>query len=311
MASPALQPCPRVTTWTRFPTLVCQHCPLFDASWRRLLGQQGVPQLQPHAACSQGAAPYPTPLLFPHLMPTPFPLHQGNCAPIKRKITAMNLNTILHADCLNALPDLQSRSINFVLTDPPYLARYKSRDGRSVPNDDNDTWIKPAFAEIYRVLERNSFCVSFYGFPHADKFITAWRSAGFRIVGHLVFTKHYKSSERFLRYQHECAYLLAKGDPKPPECPMSDVLPWTYTGNKLHPTQKPLSILMPLIDAFSAEGSIVLDPFAGSGSTLVAAKKCGRNYIGIELDAKYHAVACKRLGLNADPVIRQVESLVP
>lgn len=61
-------------------------------------------------------------------------------------------NAILHGDCLTILPQLAPRSVGFVLTDPPYLANYRSRDGRRVPNDDNDTWLAPAFAELYRVL---------------------------------------------------------------------------------------------------------------------------------------------------------------
>lgn len=204
-------------------------------------------------------------------------------------------NTILQGDCLSILPQIPSRSVNFVLTDPPYLARYRSRDGRTVPNDDNDAWLKPAFAEIYRTLQRNSFCVSFYGWPHADRFMEAWRAAGFRIVGHFAFPKRYTSSEKYVRYQHECAYLLAKGYPKEPRHTIGDVIDWTYSGNKLHPTQKPLPVLLPLIETFSAPGGLVLDPFAGSGSTLLAARMLGRDYLGIELDAGYHAAANKRL----------------
>jgi DNA modification methylase len=80
-----------------------------------------------------------------------------------------------------------------------------------VINDDNGAWLQPAFKQIYRLLKPGSFCVSFYGWSKADRFIAAWRSAGFRMVGHLVFRKKYASSARFLRYQHEQAYLLAKG----------------------------------------------------------------------------------------------------
>jgi adenine-specific DNA-methyltransferase len=83
--------------------------------------------------------------------------------------------------------------------------------------------------------------------------------------------------------------------PKAPAETIGDVIDWTYSGNKLHPTQKPLSVLLPLIETFSAPDSTVLDPFAGSGSTLLAAKMLGRNYIGMELDAKYHAIAERRL----------------
>jgi site-specific DNA-methyltransferase (adenine-specific) len=202
---------------------------------------------------------------------------------------------ILHGDCLDILPQLPRRSVNFVLTDPPYGVRYTSRDGRRVPNDDNLDWLAPAFAEIYDVMERHSFAVSFYGWQDADLFLAAWRGAGFEPVGHIAFAKRYTSGERFLRHQHECAYLLAKGRPRPPAFAVGDVVDWSYSGNKLHPTQKPVSVLLPLIEAFSADDGVVLDPFAGSGSTLVAARMLGRPYLGIELDAGYHAAACRRL----------------
>ena len=156
-------------------------------------------------------------------------------------------------------------------------------------------WLKPAFSELHRVLADDTFAVSFYGWPHADRFIAAWRAAGFRIAGHLVFPKRYTSGTRLLRYQHECAYLLAKGDPQKPAYAIGDVIDWTYSGNRLHPTQKPLPVLLPLVETFSTPGGLVLDPFAGSGSSLLAAKMLGRAYLGIELDADYHAIAKQRL----------------
>lgn len=204
-------------------------------------------------------------------------------------------NTILNADCLNILRALPARSVNFILTDPPYVVRYKSRDGRSVLNDDNDSWLKPAFVEMFRVLERDSFAVSFYGWPKADQFMRAYRAAGFRVIGHLMFPKRYTSSSRYVRYQHECAHLLSKGHPDQPIDTIGDVIDWTYSGNKLHPTQKPLSVLLPLVETFSKPGGLVLDPFAGSGSSLLAARMLGRNFLGIELDPAYHAIAEQRL----------------
>jgi len=204
------------------------------------------------------------------------------------------MTLFLQGDCLDILPTFTRECVNFVLTDPPYLARYVDRSGRSIIGDDNDAWIKPAFAEIYRVLARDSYCVSFYGWPHADRFIEAWRAAGFRIVGHLVFPKRYASNSGHLEYAHECAYLLAKGNPRSQHL-ISDVLPWEYSGNKYHPTEKPLAALRPIVEAFSAPGDWVLDPFAGSGSTLLAARQCGRDYIGIELDSVYYEKATKRL----------------
>ena len=69
----------------------------------------------------------------------------------------------------------------------------------------------------------------------------------------------------------------------------------SYTGNKLHPTQKPTAALAPLIATFCPPGGVVLDPFAGSGSTLAAAKQLGRRFMGFEIDAQHHRTATARL----------------
>ena len=119
----------------------------------------------------------------------------------------------------------------------------------------------------------------------------AWKRAGLQPVGHLVWAKRYSSRERFLRYHHENAYLLAKGQPARPRAPLKDVLARRYSGNRLHPTQKPVSGLTPLISSFSRPGDLVLDPFAGSGSTAVAAALLDRRYLAIELDPTYYRIA--------------------
>ncbi len=110
-----------------------------------------------------------------------------------------------------------------------------------------------------------------------------------------MFRRRYASSTGYVKYQHEAAHLLVKGTPWSMADTISDVIEWTYSGNALHPTQKPLEILTPLIEAFCPKDGLVLDPFAGSGSSLMAAKMLGRSYIGIELDARYHALAVRRL----------------
>jgi DNA modification methylase len=204
-------------------------------------------------------------------------------------------NSLLHGDCIQLLSGMASNRIDLVLTDPPYLANYLARDGRTVPNDNGSDWVKPAFQEIYRVLRWNRFCVSFYGWHKADKFLAVWREVGFRVIGHLTFIKRYASTERFLRYQHENAYLLAKGNPQKPTRTIPDVLEWKYTGNNFHPTQKPVSVLTPLVESFSNPGDVVLDPFCGSGSTLLAARNVHRRFLGIELSKQYFDLAERRL----------------
>jgi site-specific DNA-methyltransferase (adenine-specific) len=207
----------------------------------------------------------------------------------------MQNNRIILGDCCKVLPTLPAASADFILTDPPYLVGYKDREGRSIKNDIEADWLVPAFREAFRVLKPDSLCVSFYGWSKTDLFYAAWKAAGFRIVGHITFPKRYASTTRLMRYSHENAYLLAKGNPRTPAHPIGDVIDWSYSGNKLHPTQKPLSVLTPLIEAFCPRGGVVLDPFAGSGSTLIAARSVGRQYLGIELDPQFHEVASKRI----------------
>jgi adenine-specific DNA-methyltransferase len=204
-------------------------------------------------------------------------------------------NSVLHGDCIDIMRGMEAGSAGFILTDPPYLVNYRDRSGRDVQNDDNAGWLKPAYREMFRVLRPDAFCVSFYGYTKIDLFMDAWKSAGFRIAGHFVFPKKYSSNSYHTQYRHEQAYLLAKRWPAKPAQPPPDVIDWTYTGNRLHPTQKPLGILKPLIDAFSGPGDTVLDPFCGSGSTLVAARELGRSYIGIELDGGHVRTALQRL----------------
>lgn len=80
---------------------------------------------------------------------------------------------------------------------------------------------------------------------------------------------------------------------------------WSMPENTAHPTQKPEKLLAKLILASSSPGDVVLDPFLGSGSTSVTAKKLGRHYVGIEQDEQYCVWAEKRLEMaEQDPSIQ-------
>lgn len=205
------------------------------------------------------------------------------------------INTITQGDCINVMRTMPANSVDFILTDPPYLVNFRDRDGRTIQNDANADWLKPAMAEAYRVLKQNRLAVMFYGWTKVDAFFEAWRAAGFQPVGHIVFRKTYSSKRRFFSYQHEQAYLLAKGRPPLPKQPLADVMDMPFSGNKLHPTQKPVVALAPLVRSFTLPGELVLDPFVGSGSSCAAAMLTGRRYIGIELDAEYFHHALARL----------------
>jgi site-specific DNA-methyltransferase (adenine-specific) len=206
-------------------------------------------------------------------------------------------NTVILGDCIEVLKRVPDATADFVLTDPPYLVNYKDRTGRSIQNDKSSEWMIPAFEEIARVMKPDTLMFSFYGWQDIDVFMHAWKAAGLVPVDHIVCTKGYSSSTRYFHRCHEQAYLLAKGHPPKPDIKnmLEDVRRWKYTGNKFHPTQKPEVVLKDMIDCFCPKGGLVLDPFAGSASTCLAAKELGRDYLGIEIDEKYHAAAQGRL----------------
>ncbi|MDV0787610.1 DNA methylase [Citrobacter amalonaticus] len=205
------------------------------------------------------------------------------------------MSRFILGDCVQVMSRFPARAVDFILTDPPYLVGYKDRTGRTLAGDNSSEWLQPACHEMYRVLKNDSLMVSFYAWNRADLFLNAWKTAGFRVVGHIVFAKSYASKSTFVGYTHESAYLLAKGRPQTPDRPIPDVIPWKYTGNRHHPTEKPVQSLRPLIESLTRPGAIVLDPFAGSGSTCVAASEASRRYIGIEMLEQYHAAGIRRL----------------
>lgn len=106
-------------------------------------------------------------------------------------------NRIICGDYLKVMAEMPEKNIDLIVTDPPYLVRYRARDGRGFSNDETDQWLKPAFVQSFRVLKDNSYCVSFFGWHKVDRFLTTWRAAGFRTLERLVWIKNYRlQSER-------------------------------------------------------------------------------------------------------------------
>jgi len=95
--------------------------------------------------------------------------------------------------------------------------------------------------------------------------------------------KNYKRTDTINDGNHNpCSIIEIKGDNK--------------KENGLHPTQKPLELMKHLISTYSNENDMVLDNTMGSGTTCLGAKELNRKFIGIEKDAKYYEIACKRCG---------------
>lgn len=98
--------------------------------------------------------------------------------------------------------------------------------------------------------------------------------------------------------KHELIWFVVKGRPLLTGKRIPNVLNFAKTGNKLHPTEKPVDLMEELIKSFSKENDVILDPFMGSGSTLVACNNLNRKYIGVELSEEYFDITKKRLDLK-------------
>lgn len=121
------------------------------------------------------------------------------------------MSRFIQGDCVRVMATFPGNAVDFILTDPPYLVGFRDRQGRTIAGDKTDEWLQPACNEMYRVLKKDALMVSFYGWNRVDRFMAAWKNAGFSVVGHLVFTKTYTSKAAYVGYRHECAYIPAKG----------------------------------------------------------------------------------------------------
>ncbi|GLK65611.1 hypothetical protein GCM10017635_30880 [Paracoccus kondratievae] len=77
-------------------------------------------------------------------------------------------NVIFNADCIGVMRSFDRGTMDFILTDPPYVTNFRDRQGRTVANDDNGRWLCPAFNQMHRVLKDGGFCVSFYALQTRD-----------------------------------------------------------------------------------------------------------------------------------------------
>jgi len=218
--------------------------------------------------------------------------------------------TLYHGDCRDVLPELPAESFDMVLTDPPYLVSYTGRWGKHhepIVGDSDPSWVHPAFCEIWRVLKRDSLCLSFYGWTNADIFLGTWKEIGYRPVSHIAVLKVHYGFGTYARTQHATAYLLAKGTPQRPVQTFSDVLVGELPSPLVHPNQKPIGPISQLITTFAPATGLVLDPFAGSGTTLIAARAVGRRAIGVEVDERFCEVVALRLFQQTFNFIEQIE----
>lgn len=200
---------------------------------------------------------------------------------------------------------MQGRRANLVLTDPPYNIGYEDERGRNIRNDKmgNDEFYK-FLLDSFKLMEANmANDGSIYVF-HSDKeglnFRRAFNDAGFYFSGCCIWKKNILLQGRNNPYKwiHEpCLFGWKKKGKHLWYSDMKQTTVWEFDRprrSKLHPTMKPVPLMSYPIKNSTMTNGIVLDPFLGSGSTLIACVETERVCRGIELEPRYVDVAVNR-----------------
>jgi DNA modification methylase len=218
---------------------------------------------------------------------------------------------LIHGDCLEVLRTLPDASVDAVVTDPPYFlpaTHYQSRVKHQRKFADAkvlEHWWGMVCDELARVQKPNGHTLVFCNADSYPSFYAAMYERWDKLVC-LVWDKDRPGMGRVWRHQHELIIAARNSGAYEPQDGRlrADVLRYkaTLPAERDHPVQKPAAMLIDLIQACTPAGGMVLDPFMGSGTTGEAAQIIGRDFIGIELDEKYHAIAERRIAAAQPPL---------
>lgn len=215
------------------------------------------------------------------------------------------MKKLYNQDSLEILNTLESESIDLILTDPPYKITSRGSSGNSGGMlstelskkgkifNHNDINVEDYATNFYRILKNNSHCYIMCNHKNLQDFINEFTKVGFRFTKSLIWVKNNKIMGKYYMGQFEYILFFQKGSKTINNCGTSDILMFDnkkdkdINGNNIHDTQKPIKLMELLIKNSSNENDIILDPFFGSGSTIIACENTNRNYIGIELEEKY------------------------
>jgi len=199
---------------------------------------------------------------------------------------------IYHGDCRDVLPHLEP--VDLVLTDPPYGMQFRSNHRIVKYNKIAGDAFLPLdlITQSITIATRGAYIFCRWnnlGEMPPPKSVLVWIKNNWS-MGDL---KH----EHGRQWEACCFYAKPKHEfiKRVP-----DVIPAKRTGNIFHPTEKPVGVMSHLMEC--NVGDTILDPFMGSGTTLVAAKQLGRKAIGIEIEEKYVKIAIDRLRQEVLPL---------
>lgn len=226
---------------------------------------------------------------------------------------------LMFGDCLERMKEIESGSVNMILTDPPY--------GTTACKWDSIIPLEPMWEQLKRIIKPNGAIVMTASQPFTSVLITSslkdykynWTWKKNRATGVLnakkqplrniedicVFNvKEYKP-QGLIKYNKPSrnaktdSEVYGKGQTKTYIQKYTNypkqLLDFDSVQRAIHPTQKPVALMEYLIKTYTNEGETVLDFTMGSGTTGVACVNTGRKFIGIELDPTYYGIACDRV----------------
>lgn len=198
----------------------------------------------------------------------------------------------------------EDRSVDLVLTDPPYNVDYEGQDGMKIQNDkqsDEDfyNFLLSAFKNMFEHTKPGGVIYCFHADTEGLNFRNAFKNAGFKLAECLIWVKNsLVLGRQDYQWRHEpCLYGWKEGaghyfvDDRTQDTILEYDKP---RNNNLHPTQKNIELVSKLILNSSRKDETILDLFGGSGTTLIAAEQLGRKTLMMELDEKYADVIVKR-----------------
>ena len=214
----------------------------------------------------------------------------------------MNKQRVVHGDCVPFMRGQPDGVYDLVVTDPPYGMNYQSSrrtdKHEKIVLDDSLEWFKDFAKELYRVMKKDTHAYIFCNEYALSHFRDWLEEAGFINKRTLIWVKNnhtsgdlegdYANKTEFILYAQKGRRILNGGRD-------TNVLNFNRTNTDDHPTQKPEDLIGYLIGKSSNENDLVFDPFMGSGTTLMAARKLGRSAIGIDIEEKYCKIAEDRL----------------
>lgn len=229
--------------------------------------------------------------------------------------------TLYHGDCLEVLDGLVE-PVDAVLTDPPYasgtrleaakpssgaMLRAGRFAGRPLDLDQMTTlgyiWLLRSIAMgVRQLMPDGASLMVFIDWRQWPHLVGALETANFRVQTMVVWDKGSIGTGNGFRSQHELICHASRGVPTIHDRTFGNVLRFHRQAPLDHPSPKPVGLLESLVQVTTPPAATVFDPFAGGGSTLVAARNLGRKAVGVEIEERYCEIAARRLAQDVLPL---------